>query len=373
MGRPLNKHLFGDNANNNIKVQFHNGVESVPGFIVRQKSNLKFLCQDGFNTQAVCKLVVKDSADLAAGEMSITVKYDDSTVRHVVKIAKNLVTVAYSGLNVVTGQTHGSSINGQAGWSFSASTSDKRWQIEEAGTDTSLTDNTDLEGDEVYNAALDYPVPGTGSYQVAADALSGVTYAAVGTPYAPGGQLTTVPNSHAGLRRTKYDGNFCASSSTAPASWVYNFFSTATVIKATIDTSVSWGQQSDGAGTGEHNFSCEWLGYVQAPKSGNFNIYAESDDHCAVWIGTAATGTPGNATRSLAANNQTLPGSGAVAGTTVNTNTVTLVAGKWYPVRMWHSEFTGGCKAQLYLQAADGTVYNGSDLTFAYNNSTGGF
>jgi hypothetical protein len=373
MGRPLNKHLFGDNANNNIKVQFYNGTDSVPGFIVRQRSNLKFLCQDANGVQRVCKLVVKDYNLLEAGEMSITVKYDNGTVRHVSKIAKNLVTVAYAGTNIVTGGTHGSSINGQAGWGFSTSTSDSRWQIEEAGTDTSLTSATDLEGDETYNAALDYPVPGTGTYKSGATALTGIAYSAVGTPFAPGGELTSVPNSHVGLRRTKYDGNFCAANNTLPASWVYNFFGTATVIKSIADTYVSWGQQNDGAGTGEHNFSCEWKGYVQAPKSGNFNIYAESDDHCAVWIGTNATSTPSNATRSLAAANQTLPASGAVAGTTVNSNTVTLVAGKWYPIRMWHSEFTGGCKAQLYMQHSDGTDYNGSDLVFAYNDVTKGF
>ena len=366
MGRPLNKHLFGANSNSNIKVQFHNGVDSVPGFIIRQRSNLKFLCQDANGYQAVCKLVVKDYDDLQEGEMSITVKYDDNTVRHVVKIAKNLITVAYSGTNPVTGGTHGSNTEGQAGWTFATSNSDNKWQIEEAGSNTSMASKTDYEGDETYNAALDYPVPGSGAYQLAADALDGLTYAAQGTPYAPGGNVTTVAKSVAGLRRTKYDGNFCAGSSTAPASWNYSWFATATALKTTTDTSVSWGQQSDGAGTGEHHFSCEWLGYVQAPESGNFNIYAESDDHIAVWIGTAATSAPSNASRSLATNNKTLPGSGIIAGATVNTNSVTLVAGQWYPIRMWHGEFSGGCKAQLYLQAADGSVYNGDDLEFCH-------
>ena len=367
MGRPLKKKLFGANANNNLKVQFYNGTGSVPGYIVEQLGTKKFKCEDADGNIAICRLVTKPSALIGSGEMSITVKYDDNTVRQVYKIAAHRISVNPVSTGTITvGMA-------TAGWTFSTSTTDTLWQIEEAGTDAYLTSNIDLEGDEVYNASLDYPTPGTGSYQAAADALDGITYAAIGTPYAPGGLLTTVTNSHPGLRRTKYNSNFCASSSTAPASWNYSFFSTATSIKSIADTSVSWGQQSDGAGVGEHNFSCEWLGYVQAPKSGNFNIYAESDDHCAVWIGTAATGTPANASRSLAANNQTLPSSGAVAGTTVNTNSVTLAEGKWYPIRMWHSEFTGGCKAQLYLQAADGTVYNGSDLTFAYNNTTKGY
>jgi hypothetical protein len=314
MGRPLSKQqLFGANAGNNIKVQFYNGSSSVPGYIVEQTGSKRFICSDADGNQATCYLVDKASAALGAGEMTITLKYDDNTVQQATKITRHKVTVDYNG-----------SVQSMP-WNFSTSTSDGAWQIEEAGSDVYMTSATDLEGDEAYNPSLDYPVPGSGSYQAAADALSGLTYAAQGTPYAPGGALTSVPESHPGLRRTKYDGNFCAANDTLPASWVYNFFGTATVLKSLADTYVSWGQQSDGAGTGEHNFSCEWLGYVQAPKSGNFNIYAESDDHCAVWIGTAATGTPRNATRSLAAANQSLPGSGIVAGTTVNTNSVTLV------------------------------------------------
>lgn len=365
MGRPLNKHLFGANSSNNIKVQFNNGVDSVPGFIIRQRSNLKFLCQDADGNQAVCKLVVKDYADLQAGEMSITVKYDDNTIRHVVKIAKNLVTVAYSGTNPVTGGTHGSNVNGQAGWSFSTSTSDSKWQIEEAGTNTAMASKTDLEGDETYNAALDYPVPGSGTYKTAATALTGVSYAETGTPYAPGGQRTSVSGSVAGLLRSKYSGNFCAANNTVPGSWNYGWFSTATLLRSIKDQSVSWGQQLDGAGVGEHNFSVEWKGYVKAPASKNFNIYAESDDHIAVWIGTAATDAPAVGSQSLAGSNNSLPGT-VTAGVTLNTNSVTLTANKWYPIRIWFSEFLGGCKAQIYLQDEDGNVYNGSDLQFCH-------
>ena len=38
MGRPLNKRFFGapTAAGNEIKVQFHNGTESVNGYIVKQ-------------------------------------------------------------------------------------------------------------------------------------------------------------------------------------------------------------------------------------------------------------------------------------------------------------------------------------------------
>jgi len=375
MGRPLKKALFGaDNDSvspNNIKVQFHNGTSSVKGYIVRQRSNLKFLCKDASGNQAVCKLVAKASDDLQAGEMSITVKYDDDTVRQVVKIAKNLVTVAYAGTNVVTGGTHGSSINGQAGWTFGTSTSDQRWQIEEAGTNAAMASSTDLEGDDING---DYPVPGSGDtpYKLGAVGLLGITYANVGTPYNPGGNVASVSNSASGLWRTKYDGNFTAASNSAPATWTYNFFSTATAIKSIADTYVSWGQQFDGAGLGEHNFSMEWKGYIQVPTTQNYNFYAESDDHIAMWIGSAATGTPANATRLLGSNNKNMPSDAATAGVR-GTNSVTLTAGQWYPVRVWFSEHTGGCKAQIYAQGANGAKFSGSELTLAYNTATGGF
>jgi hypothetical protein len=43
MGRPLNKRNFSADANDNIKVQFHNGAASVPGYIVKQKGSKKFV------------------------------------------------------------------------------------------------------------------------------------------------------------------------------------------------------------------------------------------------------------------------------------------------------------------------------------------
>ena len=363
MGRPLSKQqMFGANDKNNIKVQFHNGTDSVRGYILEQTGSKRFKCIDENGNTAVCYLKDKASADLNPGEMSITFKYDDGTIQQATKITRHKATFLYGGSNR------------SMPWGFVTSTSDGRWQVEEAGSDASMTGASDFELDDSYNPALDYPVPGSGTFRSAATALNGVTFANKGTPYAPGGYVTTVANSRSGLRRTKYDGNFCATSGTTSDAWDYNFFSTATRIKAIADTSVSWGQQTDGAGTGEHNFSCEWLGYVQAPASGNFNLFAESDDHIGVWIGTAAINAPSDATKSLAANNKTLPAAASgTLGEAINLNSVTLVSGKWYPIRIWFSEFTGGCKAQFYMQGPTGTKYNGTNLAFAYNTATGGY
>jgi hypothetical protein len=139
MGRPLKKKFFSANANNNIKVQFHNGTSSVAGYIVKQVGARRFKCSDG-TTQKICKLVNKASAAIAAGEMTITVKQDDTTVDQVLKISgRMLTTVSSGGLTI------------RRPWNFSTSTSDGYVQVEEAGTSTSAvttaTGATNLEGD----------------------------------------------------------------------------------------------------------------------------------------------------------------------------------------------------------------------------------
>ena len=260
MGRPLKKSNFGADANDNIKVQFHNGTSSVKGYIVKQYSTRKFKCKDVNGVTAVCKLVDKASADLAAGEMTITLKGDDGQVNQAVRIHQNLATVAYSGTNYVTGGTHNSTVSyGQVKWSYGDATDDTYWQIEEAGNNTAMANSTDLEGDDING---DYPVPGSGTtpYKLGAIGLLGVTYANNGTPYAVGGSTSTVTSSASGLYRTKYDKNFTAASSSAPGTWNYSFFGTATALKSIADTYVSWGQQTDGAGLGESLFSMEWQG-----------------------------------------------------------------------------------------------------------------
>jgi hypothetical protein len=370
MGRPLKKKNFGANANNNIKVQFHNGTTSVKGYILKQYSSVKFKCKDANGVTAICKLVDKASASLAAGEMSITLKGDDNQINQAVRIHENLATVAYSGTNYVTGGTHNTTVSyGQVKWSYSNSTSDTYWQIEEAGTNAAMASSVDLEGDDING---DYPVPGSSTYSTGTVALLGITYANNGTPYAVGASTSTVANSASGLYRTKYDKNFTSSSSAAPGTWNYSFFSTATVIKSIPDTFVSWGQQTDGPGLGESLFSMEWKGYIQVPTTQNYNLYAESDDHIAVWIGTDATAAASSSTYTVASNNKSMPANAAVSGV-FSPNSLTLDSTKWYPIRIWFSEHTGGCKAQIYLHGADGAKYSGSEILTAYNTVTGGF
>lgn len=129
MGRPLNKRFFGADANNNIRVRFHNGTASVDGAIVRQRGSKKFLCVDASGTQATCTLVATDDANIAAGQMSITVTNDSGTDLFLTKIAARKVTAS-------DGNTYP--------WNFSVSTSDGAVQVEEAGSDSTFTGNVDL-------------------------------------------------------------------------------------------------------------------------------------------------------------------------------------------------------------------------------------
>lgn len=134
MGRPLNKRFFGTPSvdGNEIKVQFHNGTASVNGWIVKQKGSKRFVCTDG-TAEETCVLTDKDSADLLAGEMSITVKLDDDSLAQVTKISGRKITLD-------TGAT--------SAWTFVTSDEDGAAEIEEAGDDDDLDNADDFEEDE---------------------------------------------------------------------------------------------------------------------------------------------------------------------------------------------------------------------------------
>ena len=139
MGRPINKRLFTADANNNIRVRFHNGTSSVNGYIVKQLGSKRFKCQEvDASTTAICTLVNKADGSLADGEMSIKARGDDGatggSVGYVSKItARKMTVVDASGAVIFVGP-----------WNFSASTTDSAAQVEEAGDDTAGTNAVDL-------------------------------------------------------------------------------------------------------------------------------------------------------------------------------------------------------------------------------------
>lgn len=359
MGRPLSKQqFFNANVKNNIKVQFNNGTASVKGYIVEQTGSKRFVCKDIDGNIATCYLKSKASADLQPGEMSITVKNDAGSVYQVTKITRHRV--SYAGISMP--------------WSFDPSTTDGYVQIEEAGTDVILTDATDLEGDDAppFDPALDYPAPGptSGAWKTASAALNGVAFSVFGSPAEPGSSKTIAEAQYfgAGLRRDKYDGNFCAGSSTPIVNWDFSWFdnNSSNFIKEIIDTTPGWGQQTDGSGVGEHHFSVQWTGYFKVPTTQDYNIYGESDDHIGVWVGSSAVSGFDSTNILFGSSNKSLPSGAGLNGQT-HGNTLTLDANKWYPIRIWFSEFSGGCKAQLYFIGADGSKNGTENIQWAFN------
>ena len=148
MGRPLNKRLFGNPTANGseIKVDFHNGVRLNEGFIVKQKSSKKFICTEiGNSTQYICTLTTgKLPAALAANEMAISFKMDDSETYTVSKIAGRKATLSApsgTGSNAYDGKS--------VAWNFATSLTDGAAQVEEAGDDDTLigTDDDDFAED----------------------------------------------------------------------------------------------------------------------------------------------------------------------------------------------------------------------------------
>ena len=367
MGRPLSKQqLFGANSNNNIKVQFHNGTESVKGYIVEQTGSKRFKCTDENGVTAVCYMVDKASADLAAGEMTISFIYDDGTVQQATKIARHRATFNYDG-----------SVQSMP-WNFSTSTTDGAWQIEEAGTDTAMTSSTDLEEDDgpTIPEGMDRnaPLPGSGDWTTAAGA--GVpAYALRGSLVAdPGGSVTTVPGTPAsGLYRRKHVG-LCFDGANLTGTYNMSFFSdpmTGPISTAEheVDTYIGFGQRNDLPF--EDGYSFEWKGYIKVPASGNYNTFISCDDDVAVWLGSAAL----SPTNSNQFHKQPYVNANASGGCT---NSVTLDSTKWYPIRIWFTEFGGAERFKFYMNSsANGNLlgYDGTSTTilWSHNSVTKGF
>lgn len=374
MGRPLSKQqLFGANSSNNIKVQFHNGTESVRGYIVKQTGSKRFICADTDGNQATCYLVDKASAALAAGEMTISLKYDDTTVQQATKITRHRVTVNYDG-----------SVQSMP-WNFSTSTSDGAWQIEEAGTDTYMTSATDVEGDDpVIPAGMDRnePLAGSGgsdntvpgtfaatSTYVTAFSASGMTYRDISATAAD-----SITNQTSGLYRRKYVGNFSADY-IKDVSWNIDVdymkdrsHGPISTTDNEVDIYGGFGDRSDL--TDENNYAFEWKGYIQAPATGNFNFFATVDDDCIVWIGAPATATTlGDTTSDYLFAQSGSTRNGSTAG-------VAMTANKWYPIRIWFQEWAGNEKFQLGAScSANATRYGlgGTNFNFAHNSATKGY
>lgn len=362
MGRPLNSRLFGANSSSNLKVQFNNGSASVPGYIVKQYGSERFKCRDANGNTAICRMVAKAAGDLGEGEMSITVKNDAGEAHQLTKIFEKVVTVA--------GQ--------RTPWTFDPSNSDARVQMEEAGTDTDLTNKDDFEGDEgptlPFGMDRNAPLPGSGEW-VNGSGAGVPAYALRGSLVAdPGGGVTTVPGTPAdGLYRRKYIGQpFNGALDTG--SYDPTFFTNplnGPISEAAheIDNYIGFGQRNDLEY--ENGYAFEWKGYVKVPVTGNYNTFISCDDDVAFWIGSAAL----NPTGSNVNHKQPYVNQNDAGGCV---NTVTLDSTKWYPVRIWFTEYGGAERFQLFMNnSANAAVYGydgeSTDLQWAHNSVTKGY
>jgi len=224
-----------------------------------------------------------------------------------------------------------------------------------------MSEHEPLEG----SGGNDPTVPGSAYLSAAASGIN-AAYGTRGTPYDPGGAISSVPNSASGLYRTKYLGNVWST---------YGAFSEFDVtwfddpLIGPIGTDVygyaGFGQRQDldALPTLEDGYTLHWQAYVQVPTTGTYNIWTSgTDDDAAVWIGNAAY-TPTYANMNgYASNNRVL-----------SLNSVKLVGGQWYPMRMVFTEFGGWEQCQWFLQnSTTGVLYNGTDLTWAYDTSVNG-
>lgn len=97
MGRPINKRYFGDPADaTNITVRAYvgGGIDE-QAYIVNQKGTNKFtVSNNGATATAVCRLVNKATASIAAGEMVIEA-FDTSGTRRVIQKLFNRTAVDF--------------------------------------------------------------------------------------------------------------------------------------------------------------------------------------------------------------------------------------------------------------------------------------
>lgn len=194
------------------------------------------------------------------------------------------------------------------------------------------------------------PTPGSGQYNL----LFSGTYAELGTPFNPGGGRSAVYNSQAGWLRNTYNGIWSNNGLNDNPS----LFNDAPVDTVQSDNYGGFGQQD----LSSTNYAIEWKGYILAPSTGNFNFLIDADDVGMFWIGTGAL-DPNNNTPLLSTNNSA----------TVNSNSVTLIQGLWYPIRMRFQEWSGGERCQVYMATVNTTLYPMSTYSLLNDSAYSGY
>lgn len=180
-----------------------------------------------------------------------------------------------------------------------------------------------------YNGA---PNPGSGSYL--SEWPNSAGWSAQGLVYDPGSGVSSIPNPTWGWRRTTSQG-YWSNSGNNDNPGIFDY--------STDGAYDNYG----GFGTTEVSdiYCCEWKGYLQAPATGVFNFLLDSDDVAMFWIGNGALSPEFNAPLCTSNN-----------GSQLNPNSVSLVGGMWYPIRMRYQEWSGAERCQIFFgQVGSGT------------------
>lgn len=112
----------------------------------------------------------------------------------------------------------------------------------------------------------------------------------------------------------------------------------ASVVRQDAQVDFDWGSGSPDTGINADRFAARWEGFVEAPSTGNYTFWTQSDDGVRLWVN-------GN----LVIDNWTLH------GPTWNSSApIGLVGGQRYALRMEHFERTGQAVARLHWQTPGG-------------------
>jgi glucose/arabinose dehydrogenase len=112
-------------------------------------------------------------------------------------------------------------------------------------------------------------------------------------------------------------------------------FTGTTVTRVDPVVDFMWGSGSPAPAIGADTFSARWLGQVEAPVTGTYTFYTQSDDGVRLWI-----------------NGQQLVNNWTVHPNTENSGTIALTAGQRYAVRMEFYENAGLANARLLWSSA---------------------
>lgn len=226
--------------------------------------------------------------------------------------------------------------------------------------DESILGTLRISGAPTPDAVQGLPEPGSGTYNT----FSSLDVSSAGTPYAEGYYFgDPFPTVATGLYRRSFAGNFSAT----PGDPINTTFcSTTPSYNGVVDQYAGFGNQDL---ENKSNYTFEWQGWFKAPAAGTYNFWLEADDDAVMWFGGSAL------ENNFDQNNPIVTTSNS---TTKTSNSIELLEGMYYPVRIQYGEWSGAEKCQVYwARVEDDTVAfagNAGDNTtvWYYNTETNG-